>query len=133
MLPESELDLSTPRRRPIGGCQNMSTEETEHPENTMQRRYAPPEAVAGLETYPKPVGFIGFVLYIAFAVAFAAAAFELFPLGGPASSRTIMFGGVVGAYTWGRYGRSRWAGAGIGLLGSFIVVGLAIFVRHAVS
>ena len=62
MLPASELDPSTPRRRPIGGCQNMSTEETEHPESTMQRRYAPPEAVAGLETYPKPVGFIGFVL-----------------------------------------------------------------------
>ena len=111
----------------------MSTEETEHPETTMQRRYAPPEAVAGLEACPKPVGFIGFVLYIAFAVAFAASAFELFPLGGPASSRTIMFGGVVGAYTWGRYGRSRWAGAGIGLLGSFLVVGLAIYVRHAVS
>ncbi len=133
MLRASELDPSTPRRRPIGGCQNMSIEETEHPESTMQRRYAPPEAVAGLEAYPKPVGFIGFVLYIAFAVAFAAAALELFPLGGPASSRTIMFGGVVGAYTWGRYGRSRWAGAGIGLLGSFLVVGLAIYVRHAVS
>ena len=111
----------------------MSTKETEHPESTTQRRYAPPEAAAGLEIYPKPVSFIGFVLYLAFAVAFVAAAFEIFPLGGPASSRTIMFGGVVGAYTWGRYGRSRWAGAGIGLLGAFLVVGLAIYVRHAVT
>jgi hypothetical protein len=111
----------------------MSAEKTELPESTVQRRYAPPEAVAGLEVYPKPVSFIGFVLYLAFAVAFVAAAFELFPLGGPASSRTIMFGGVVGAYTWGRYGRSRWVGFGIGLLVSFLVIGLAIYLRHAIT
>ncbi len=57
----------------------MSTKETERPESTTQQRYAPPQAVAGLAIYPKPVSFIGFVLYLAFAVAFVAAAFEIFP------------------------------------------------------
>jgi hypothetical protein len=99
----------------------------------MQRRYAPPEAIVVPGLHPKPVGIIGFALYLAFAIALIAAAFELFPLGGTLSSDTIALGGIVGAYTWGRYSRNRWAGFGIGLLVTFLTIGLAIYLRHAIG
>jgi hypothetical protein len=99
----------------------------------MQRRYAPPEAKAASGLHPKPVGIIGFALYLAFAVTLAAAAFEFFPLGGTHSSDTVALGGIVGAYTWGRYSRSRWAGFGVGLVVTFLTIGLAIYLRHAIG
>ena len=54
-------------------------------------------------------------------------------LGGTHSSDTVALGGIVGAYTWGRYSRSRWAGFGVGLVVTFLTIGLAIYLRHAIG
>ncbi len=48
-------------------------------------------------------------------------------------SEEILLGGVAGAYTWGRCARSRWVGFGVGLIISFLAIGLAIWARHAVD
>ena len=115
------------------GPPDTRPDDAERTASAVQRRYAPPEAIEAQELSPKPLGFIGFALYLAFAGALIAAAFELFPLGGTLSSDTIALGGIVGAYTWGRYSRSRWAGFGIGLLVSFLAIGLAITARHTLG
>jgi len=77
------------------------------------------------------VSVVGFVLYLVFAAAFIASALEVFPLGSSREADTILLGGVAGAYTSGRYYRSRWLGFGIWLSVTFLAIGLAIYVRHA--
>jgi len=111
--------------------QHMRTDETERSESVTTKRYAPPAAAAAPERPPRRVSVVGFVLYLVFAAAFIASALEVFPLGSSREADTIFLGGAAGAYTWGRYYRSRWLGFGIGLPVTFLAIGLAIGVRHA--
>jgi len=124
-----EIQIAGPPSDPQG----IRPNDAERPEVVMARRYAPPDATSAREVHPKPVSFAGFVLYLAFVVAFVASAFEVFPLGSEHEADTLILGGIAGAYTLGRYSRSRWAGFGIGLLVAFLAIGLAIYVRHAVA
>jgi hypothetical protein len=62
-----------------------------------------------------------------------AAAIEFFPLGSTRGADATMLGGIAEAYTAGRYYRSRWLGFGIGLVVTFLAVGFAIYLRHALG
>ena len=75
----------------------------------------------------------GLVLYFVFAAMTIASAVEAVWLASKLSEYTIMLGGVVGAYTSGRYYRSRWLGFGIGLVVTFLAIGFAIYLRHALG
>jgi hypothetical protein len=113
--------------------QHMRTGETEPLDSVTTKRYAPPESTATTEQPPRPVGLVGFFLYLVFAAATIAAALEVFSLGGTLEADTIFLGGIVGAYTSGRYYRSRWLGCGVGLVATFLATGFAIHVRHAIG
>jgi len=77
------------------------------------------------------MGFFGLALYLGFAAWTIAAAIEVFPLGSTRGADATLLGGVAGAYTAGRYHRSRWLGFGVGLVVTFLAVGFAIYLRHA--
>lgn len=72
-------------------------------------------------------------LYLGFAAWTIAAAVEVFPLGSTLGADATILGGIAGAYTSGRYYRSRWLGFGIGLVVTFLAIGFAIYLRHALG
>ena len=113
--------------------QPMRTDETHRPKSVTAERYAPPEAAAVPNQPPRPVGFVGLALYLVFAGWTIAAAIELFPLGSTLGADATILGGIAGAYTSGRYYRSRWLGFGVGLVVTFLAIGFAIYLRHALG
>ena len=113
--------------------QHMRTDTDERLQSVTTKRYAPPKAAAALERPPRPVSLAGLVLYFVFAAMTIASAVEAVWLASKLSEYTIMLGGVVGAYASGRYYRSRWLGFGIGLVVTFLAIGFAIYLRHALG
>ena len=111
----------------------MRTDTDERLQSVTTKRYAPPEVAAALERPPRPVSLAGLVLYFVFSAMTIASAVEAFWLASKLSEYTIMLGGIVGAYTSGRYHRSRWLGFGLGLLVTFLAIGFAIYLRHAIG
>ena len=96
-------------------------------------RCAPPKAAAALEQPSRPMTLAGLVLYFVFAAMTVASAVEAVWLASRLSEYTIMLGGVVGAYTSGRYYRRRWLGFGLGLVVTFLAIGFAIALRQALG
>ena len=116
--------------RPADEPRDVRVDEVESADEVIARRYAPPQSTSAVDAHRKPMSYLGIALYIACASSLIAAALEIFPLGSQPSTWAIILGGVAGAYTFGRYSRSRWAGFGIGLVASFLAVGFAVYARH---
>ena len=113
--------------------QHMRTDKDDRLQSVTTKRYAPPKAALPPERPPRTVSLGGHVLYFVFAVMTIASAVEASWLASKLSEYTIMLGGIAGAYTSGRYQRSRWLGFGIGLVVTFLVIGLAITVRQSID
>ena len=124
---------SRSRQHKLAMLQHMRTDKDDRLQSVTTKRYASPKAAVTRERPPRAVSLGGHVLYFVFAVMTIASAVEASWLASKLSECTIMLGGIAGAYTSGRYQRSRWLGFGIGLVVTFLVIGFAIAVRQSID